>query len=267
MKKENWQDSEKKYEILVDDTSPLARADLRRSGLTLSDTDDGLQEDEAQTTDAENTSGVTVRRVLIAAAVLCISGVLGVVAGFGIGGIFRQKHPQKPTVSDSSQVESETSSQPSPQEEEEPTVQQEPPKEVKFDINKTVSVKNTNLTVLNGTYDGEMMYFTMEMACPASLIGKSSGKVVNPYVNVQLLPDETKLNIDSLEMLERQGSSFTVKTGFRLPHKPEKGQEVHVDFYGLSVSREKINPKTGTADVVCNIRQRTPSTVSFVYDE
>ena len=56
-----------------------------------------------------------------------------------------------------------------------------------------------------------------------------------------------------------------MRVGFRLPQALQKEQNVNVNIYGLSVSREKINPETGVADVVCKIRERQPSTVSFVY--
>ena len=264
MKNENWQDSEKKYEILVDDMSPLTQAELRRSGVSLQQEDDAAgnewEESQTETDDAESTNGIGVKRLLLSAAVLCVAAALGVAAGFGIGSIFKQKRPQKAAVSDSSQISSQDSA---PEEVQAPS--SETPKEVRFDIGKSVTVKNVNFTVLDCTCDDEMLFLTVDIWCNAALIGKSSGKVVNPYMNVQFLPDETKAEIDSLEVLKREGSSFTVKVGFHLPQPLQKDQEVHANFYGASVSREKINPKTGSADVVCNLRQRQPVTVSFVY--
>ena len=261
MKKESWQDSEKTYEILVDDMSPLARTDLRKSGLTLSDEDNVSQVSDGDA--ASGTLGITGgKRVLIAAAVLCAAGVLGVAFGMGIGKVIKPKRPQKTVVSDSSLI----SSQAFTQDKEDKVLHQETLKEARFDIDKTAAVKNIRFTVLDGMCDEDMLFLTVEIGCPASLIGKSSGKVPDPYVNVRILPDETKLELDSLQTLARDGSRFTVRAGFRLPQALKKEQEVYIDFYGVSVSREKINPKTGFADVICNVRQHQPETVSFAYD-
>lgn len=260
MKKENWQDSEKKYEILVDDMSPLTRADLKRSGLTFADEDDERQETQEKADVSQTTDSAGIRRMLIAAVVLCASAVLGVVVGLGVGGMFKNKTADKAVVSDSSQTSSQEEDTP------EEELQQETLSEARFDIDKTASVKGVDFTVLDGMCDDEMLFLTVQIGCKASLIGKSSGKTADPYMYVQCLPDKTNVEMDSFQMLEREGASFTVRAGFRLPQALQKDQEIHVDFYGVSVSREKINPKTGVADVVCNIRQRQPSTVSFVYD-
>ena len=268
MKKEEWQDTEQTYEILVDEMSPLTRADLQRSGLAFSgeqqETDNRQQASETSSAVSSKAGGASLGRVLIAAAVLCVAGALGIAVGFGVGGLIKPKRPQQTAVSDSSQI----SSQGAPQEEKEETIsnEKETLTEAKFDVDKTAALKNVNFIVIDGMCDDDMLFFTLEIGCNASLIGKSTGKVADPYMNVQLLPDETKLEPDSFQILEREGSSFTARVGFRLPHALEKEQEIRMDFYGVSVSREKINPKTGFADVVCDIRQRQPSTVSFVYD-
>ena len=112
MKNENWQDSEKKYEILVDDMSPVTQAELRRSGVSFDqEADDEWQDSQTENAASENAGGISIKRLLLSVVVLCMAGALGVAAGFGIGGIFKQKRTQKAAVSDSSQTSSQTSSE------------------------------------------------------------------------------------------------------------------------------------------------------------